>query len=133
MEKETQSHELTYDLIKRAVCGEQEALEEILLHYDAYINWMIETKFVLDTLEKYRSVYRDTSDVNKKNHLLTMDKRLLPEGFMQKRTWDTNYQELRTMYFQRQNHRLKEEWCNTFCKWVESLPYANELILYHGE
>lgn len=41
MEKETQSHELTYDLIKRAVCGEQEALEEILLHYDAYINSLV--------------------------------------------------------------------------------------------
>ena len=41
MSKEAQSHELTYDLIKRAVHGEPAALEEILLHYDAYINSLV--------------------------------------------------------------------------------------------
>ena len=35
MSKEAQSYELTYDLIKRAVHGEQEAIEAYLLHYDA--------------------------------------------------------------------------------------------------
>lgn len=42
MSKETQRHELTYDLIKRAVHVEPAALEEILLHYDAYINSLVE-------------------------------------------------------------------------------------------
>ncbi len=55
------------------------------------------------------------------------------EGFRQMRIWDTNYAELRNMYFQRKNHRLKEEWIDTFCKWVESLPYAEEFIMYKGE
>ena len=41
--------------------------------------------------------------------------------------------ELRNMYFQRENHRLKEEWQDTFCEWVRSLPYAEELITYKGE
>ena len=49
------------------------------------------------------------------------------------RTWDTNYQELRRMYFQRKNHRLKEEWDDVFCRWVKTLPYAYELIMYTGE
>ena len=49
---------------------------------------------------------------------------------LQLRTIDTNYAELRNMYFQRRNHRLKEEWINTFCKWVENLPYADELICF---
>ena len=56
----------------------------------------------------------------------------IDEGFLQMRTWDTNYAELRNMYFQRRHHRLKEEWIDTFCKWVESLPYAKELIMYEG-
>lgn len=39
----------------------------------------------------------------------------------------TNYQQLKTIYSQRKNHLLPE-W-QTFCRWVESLPMANELII----
>lgn len=39
----------------------------------------------------------------------------------------TNYKQLQTIYHQRKNHKLKE-W-HTFCKMIESLPYAKELIL----
>lgn len=38
----------------------------------------------------------------------------------------TNYLQLKTIYHQRKNHRLKE-W-QDFCKWIETLPYAKELI-----
>lgn len=38
----------------------------------------------------------------------------------------TNYMQLRTIYKQRKNHKL-EEW-HRFCGWVETLPYAKELI-----
>lgn len=40
----------------------------------------------------------------------------------------TNYLQLQTIYFQRKNHRLKEDW-GAFCKFIEELPYFNELIL----
>ena len=40
----------------------------------------------------------------------------------------TNYKQLQTMYHQRKHHKLKEDW-GEFCKWVESLPYAKELII----
>lgn len=40
----------------------------------------------------------------------------------------TNYKQLQTMYHQRKNHKLKEDWGN-FCEFVESLPYAKEFIL----
>lgn len=40
----------------------------------------------------------------------------------------TNYEQLATIYKQRKNHKLKEDW-GYFCKWVESLPYAKELII----
>ena len=41
MSKEAQSHELTYDLIKRAVHGDQQAIEAYLRYYDAYINSLV--------------------------------------------------------------------------------------------
>lgn len=40
----------------------------------------------------------------------------------------TNYKQLQTIYFQRKGHKLKEDW-GEFEKWVESLPYAHELII----
>jgi hypothetical protein len=39
----------------------------------------------------------------------------------------TNYLQLKTMYHQRKNHKLKE-W-HDFCDWVESLPCAKEFII----
>ena len=40
----------------------------------------------------------------------------------------TNYKQLQTIYNQRKNHKLKEDW-GEFCKFVTELPYARELIL----
>lgn len=97
------------------------------------IDWW---EYTIDKLEQmrqeYKSVQKTTKDNDVMNRLLVRAKRMLPEGFLQLRTWDTNYAELRNMYFQRRNHRLKEEWIDTFCKWIESLPYAEELIMYEG-
>ena len=39
----------------------------------------------------------------------------------------TNYQQLKTIYQQRRNHRLPE-W-QDFCDWIETLPYFKELCL----
>ena len=41
----------------------------------------------------------------------------------------TNYQQLKTIYRQRKNHKLKEDWVEAFCKnFIEQLPYAKEFI-----
>lgn len=40
----------------------------------------------------------------------------------------TNYKQLQTIYWQRKNHKLKEDW-GAFIKFIESLPYAKELII----
>ena len=82
---------------------------------------------VIERLELLRQSYRATNDYDKQTRLLVRAKRLLPEGFLQLRTLDTNYAELRNMYHQRKNHRLKEEWADTFCRWIDTLPYS-ELI-----
>ena len=44
----------------------------------------------------------------------------------------TNYEQLATIYRQRRNHRLREDWQN-FCAFIESLPYAKELIICDNE
>lgn len=50
-----------------------------------------------------------------------------PCGFKLTARMSTNYRCLKNIYKQRHNHRLPE-W-REFCKWIESLPYAKELIL----
>ena len=44
----------------------------------------------------------------------------------------TNYKQLQTMYFQRKNHKLKEDW-GAFREFVKSLPFSNELIIAENE
>lgn len=54
-------------------------------------------------------------------------KRNLPESTMQERIFMSSYQTLRRMYFARRKHRLPE-W-KQFCQWIETVPYAKELII----
>lgn len=55
----------------------------------------------------------------------------LPSSYNQMRTVTLNYEVLTNMYYARRNHKLAE-W-HTFCEWIESLPYAKELICIHDE
>ena len=50
-----------------------------------------------------------------------------PSGFELTARMATNYRCLRNIYIQRKDHRLPE-W-REFCKWIETLPYAKELII----
>lgn len=50
-----------------------------------------------------------------------------PAGFELTARLTTNYRQLKTIYSQRKNHRLPE-W-REFCRWIETLPYAADLIL----
>ena len=50
-----------------------------------------------------------------------------PSGFELTARMTTNYRCLRNIYIQRNDHRLPE-W-REFCKWIETLPYAKELII----
>ena len=50
-----------------------------------------------------------------------------PAGFELTARMTTNYRCLRNIYIQRKDHRLPE-W-REFCKWIETLPYAKELLV----
>ena len=54
-----------------------------------------------------------------------------PAGFTLTARMTTNYRCLKNIWRQRRNHRLPE-W-REFCKWIETLPYAKELICYEKE
>lgn len=54
-----------------------------------------------------------------------------PTGFRLTARMTTNYRCLKNIWRQRRNHRLPE-W-REFCKWIETLPYAKELICYEQE
>ena len=56
---------------------------------------------------------------------------LLPSSYNQMRTCTMNYETLVNIYFARRHHKL-QEW-HTFCHWIESLPYAKELIIAQEE
>ena len=80
---------------------------------------------IIYVLENIRQKYLETKDKRYWKELV----RWLPESWLQKRTITMNYENVRNMYFQRRNHKLTE-WSESFIKWVESLPYAEELIMY---
>ena len=50
-----------------------------------------------------------------------------PCGFKLTAEMTTNYLQLKTIYYQRRNHRLPE-W-KAFCKWCETLPMFKEIVL----
>ena len=53
---------------------------------------------------------------------------LLPSSDNQMRTCTFNYETLINIYRARKNHKLAE-W-HTFCDWIETLPYAEQLITF---
>ena len=56
---------------------------------------------------------------------------LLPSSYNQRRTITMNYETLRNIYKSRRNHKL-DEWSIGFMGWIDSLPYAEELIKYEN-
>ena len=83
----------------------------------------------INALNQRISEYEYEENKENKSALFRAIKQLLPEGFNQLRTIDTNYECLLNIYHQRKNHRLSE-WSgdNGFCKWISSLPFMSEFI-----
>lgn len=78
---------------------------------------------VIEYLEKTRLAYVETKERQLWDDLI----QLLPSSYNQMRTCTMNYENLINIYYARRNHKLPE-W-HEVCRWIESLPYAKELIL----
>ncbi len=94
-------------------------------HMDAETRAQMEQ--LVGFLEKLRQKYLEGKD---KQYWYDMIQ-LLPSSYHQMRTCTLNYENLRNIYWARRQHKL-EEW-RTVCRWIESLPYAAELITLSEE
>ena len=74
-------------------------------------------------LEDTRLTYLETKDKREWYTLI----QLLPSSYNQKRTITLNYETIRNIRGSRRNHKL-DEWSIGFMEWIDSLPYAEELI-----
>lgn len=93
----------------------------------------VELLMTIEKLNELREAYLNEKDLNKKNEILVAAKMILPEGFLAPRTMTFTGENLRNIYYQRVDHRMSMFWKNIVCRWIESIPYAKEVILYNGE
>ena len=93
---------------------------------DGVISFLTEdfAESLINNLETLRLKYLETKDKKYWKELI----RWLPNGWLQTRTVTLNYAVLRNQYFQRRKHKLTE-W-HRYCDWIDSLPYADDLITY---
>ena len=78
---------------------------------------------IVDELERIRLRYIETKDKADWYDII----QLLPSSYNQMRTCSLNYETLINIYYARKDHKLAE-W-HTFCDWIGSLPYAEQLII----
>lgn len=78
---------------------------------------------VVEELERIRLRYDKTRSKEDWYDMI----QLLPSSYNQMRTCTLNYETLINIFHARKDHKL-QEW-HTFCDWVRTLPYAEELII----
>lgn len=95
-------------------------------------------KDTIDALNVFRNVYLNGGNLRYENGNIKCfgkkDKeiwwqliQLLPSSYNQTRNVMLNYEVLANIYRQRKNHKL-DEW-REFCKWIETLPYSELIIV----
>lgn len=77
----------------------------------------------IDVMKELVQRYNKTGDPEDYLRLLYSN----PCGFQLTAGMTTNYRQLKTIYSQRRTHRLPE-W-RQFCRWIETLPMAEQLII----
>ena len=90
--------------------------------YNEYVDPRV-INIMKEKVKEYNSMEDSPEKVKKYLEILYTN----PAGFELTARLTTNYRCLKNIYVQRKNHRLPE-W-REFCSWIESLPYAKELIL----
>ena len=79
---------------------------------------------LIDYLEEERQKFNEDKTNRQSWHNMIQ---MLPSSYNQMRTVTLNYENLINIYYARKHHKLAE-W-HTLCEWIESLPYARDIIL----
>ena len=110
--------------------------------YNEYVDPRV-IEIMKEKVEAYNKLIKAAKDISSTDSQVWKDinehaKRLYleilytnPAGFMLTARMTTNYRCLKNIWRQRRDHRLPE-W-REFCKWIETLPYAQELICFERE
>lgn len=93
-----------------------ERYQQLLDEYNAFC-LELQTSLVPQSVDYLKELEKEK---NKKWRTLVAS---LPSGFVLGATMTTNYRQLKTIYNQRKNHKLKE-W-KEFCNWIERLPHSD--------
>lgn len=86
---------------------------------------------IIDALNTWREKYLASLKMNDDSGMTSKDMwwqliQLLPSSYNQTRNVSITYEALIHMYIQRYAHKL-DEW-RKFCKWIETVPYFEEVI-----
>jgi len=114
----------TYRFINKISCSTMHKLmDRCVTKYDFEYDNISEN--AINKINSYINKYRENNNIKYKNELLAKCKNILPEGYLQLRTINTNYECLYSIYNARKNHKLSQ-W-QTICEWISKLPYFKEL------
>lgn len=98
--------------------------------YNKYV-----TKETLDQMKRLQDSYNEACETGTPEDQYEAFMMLVsncPQGIELFMRVSTNYMQLRNIYAQRKNHKLKEDW-GAFCDMIRKLPYAKEFLLVDQE
>ena len=113
-----------YGATERTIC--QYVQDKRFDNLSDYSEWFAVAKQyedIINSVNELSALYKESGNFE----YVTRIKEILPTSFMQRRVQMFSYQTLRRIYIQRRHHRLTM-W-HDFCRWIESLPFAKQLIL----
>lgn len=93
--------------------------------------WVEALNDIVEALNIARRFYLDETRPDIKKEYWWQMIQLLPSSYNQKRTVMMNYEVLSNIYGARKNHKLNE-W-REFCEWIETLPYAKDIVCLSKE
>ena len=102
----------------------------VKMDMDACFNKYV-TKKSKDQMKELIAKYNKVKNSGNKDEIYNVFMEVIsncPQGIELFMHCSTNYEQLATIYKQRKHHKLKEDW-GAFCKFIEELPYAKELII----
>ena len=81
---------------------------------------------VIEIVNEYKRRFNTAKDPEERYKYFMKIISNLPMGFEKTMRVVTNYLQLKTIYSQRKDHKLKEDW-GAFCGWILTLPLFQEL------